>query len=749
MNPLRLILSVFLIIVVVHSKGENTVTLNGHIVANGHQSHTVFVGVFELPMRPEAEAWSWTRVESTEFTLNVPDAKEIQLVALRNDSLPVVQRIQLGSADAQIELEFQEGLTLEGNILSTDGVPVANTWLILGRNDLPNVQIPVYTKPSWKSDANGRFKIGGLVANDSYEIEVSLQSGASETFPVKISEGNKHRELRLSNGYYVMGRVVDLDQDRIQEARVSFLVDEGEIDSIFHSQFGPNDWSPSTATDANGEFEIGPLQRDKELTLVARHEEKGSSRVLQVASGEHNVELVLAGMVRVVGSVLDAATGEPIDDFTMFAVRGDGSRKYSYADSKGEVSSMVDPKTVGFIVDSSEYSVHFRTGVTLESVNEYDLGEIALNRSRQLTGQVYDAGTREPVVGATVSHSASRLTEYVGTYWDRLIGDYLGETAHSATNENGEYLLKGVSGDSTQLEVSADDYQDQRHQIDGGTTVFDVALVKKKSASSRVSGRIESLAGDPLAGEVYFATESGASVARAQSDGLFDHVLSPNKYKVIAITDHGVSNVEIVDVVEDEIQEVTLVVDSRGRLTVSIKGLWDGEIVQLNISSEASGVGVRSMERNGNGEVVVTELGIGEFRIRAWSNRERTQVKSIQVSASSEEAFVQFNFSGNSRIFGSLTMPNGSVGSGRLFATPKQLGKTGGTGAINTDGTYEIKGLDDGEYTVYVQRLVRLSLSLEDRGWSGGGTVRVGQFDVLIRGDTQRDVQLPTKSDSE
>ena len=99
MNPLRLILSLFLISVAVHSNGENTVTLNGHIVANGLQSHTVFVGVFELPMRPEAEAWSWTRVESTEFTLNVPGAKEIQLVALRNDSLPVVQRIHPGSAD--------------------------------------------------------------------------------------------------------------------------------------------------------------------------------------------------------------------------------------------------------------------------------------------------------------------------------------------------------------------------------------------------------------------------------------------------------------------------------------------------------------------------------------------------------------------------------------------------------------------------------------------------------------------------
>ncbi|MCY4142168.1 MAG: hypothetical protein OXG08_00570 [Gammaproteobacteria bacterium] len=751
MNPLRLILSLFLISVAVHSNGENTVTLNGHIVANGLQSHTVFVGVFELPMRPEAEAWSWTRVESTEFTLNVPGAKEIQLVALRNDSLPVVQRIHPGSADVTIELEFEEGLTLDGNVLSTDGIPVANTRLILGRNDLPNVQIPTYVKSSWESDADGRFEIGGLVANDWYEIEVSLRSGASETLPVRISESNEHRELRLSNGYYVLGKVVDLDHDRVQEARVSFLRVEEKSRSLYFlpPQLGPNEWSPLTNTDTNGEFAIGPFQRDRKLTLVARHEELGSSSVLQVASGEHDVELVLSGMVRVIGSVLDAATGEPISDFTLVAIREDGSRTYLYADSKGNISSLVDPKTVGLIVDSSGYSVYFSTGITLESVDEYDLGEIALKQSRQMTGQVYDAASKRPVVGATVSHSDSRLTENVVGLWDVLIRRYLRETAHSVTNDKGEYLLNRVSGDSTQLSVSADDYQNQELQVDGGTAVFDVALVKRKSTSSRLRGRIESLAGDPLVGEVFFNDGYGTSIAQARDDGLFDHVLSPNRYKVYARTDQGVSNVEVVDVVEDEIQEVTLVVDSRGQLTVSIEGLWDGESVRLEISSETSGVSIRTLHGEGNGDFVVSGVGLGKLEIGAWSNRGRGQTKSIEVSASSQEAFVALDFGGNSRIYGSITMLDRAVGSGELTAVPKQSGKTSGSGAINADGTYEIRGLEDGEYTVLVDQFKRLSLKLEDSGWSGTRRVAFGQFDVTIMGDTQLDIQLPTKSESE
>lgn len=60
-----------------------------------------------------------------------------------------------------------------------------------------------------------------------------------------------------------------------------------------------------------------------------------------------------------------------------------------------------------------------------------------------------------------------------------------------------------------------------------------------------------------------------------------------------------------------------------------------------------------------------------------------------------------------------MTMPDGSVDSGLLTAVPQQQGKVGGWGVINLDGTYEIKGLDDGEYTVHVNQFRRLSFMLE------------------------------------
>ncbi|MCY4142162.1 MAG: carboxypeptidase-like regulatory domain-containing protein [Gammaproteobacteria bacterium] len=748
MNPLRLILSLFLIVGAMQVQSDDTVTLNGRILANGHQAHSVWIGVFELPMRPEAEAWSWTQLDSTEFTLNVPDAKEIQLVALRKDSLPVVQRIHPGSADARIELEFKEGLTLEGNVLSTDGIPVADIWLILYRPDLPNVQIPRYVKPSWKSEADGRFKIGGLVANESYEIEIALRYSANETFSVKISENNPVHELRLSDAYFVRGRVIDLDQDLVQGSTVSFEPVPETRDFFSSDQFGPDAWSPTTTTDDKGEFGIGPFERGKKIWLIARHTEHGPSNVLQVDSGEHRAELVLKGMVRVFGSVVDASTGEPIDEFTLFAIRADGSQKYSFDDSKGEISSLVEPKTVGLVVDSPEYSVHFGMNISMESVDEYDMGVIALNRARQLTGLVYDSASREPLAGAAVSHFDNRLIENVETHWLNFIPSYLSETTHSTTNEVGEFLLTRVAGDSTQLTVTAAGYLTQVHQIDGGTTEFDVALVKK-STSARIRGRIESNLGEPIAGDVEFVGANERHSVGVQSDGLFDHAVSPDKYEVYAETNQGRSDTLEVDVAEDEVQEITLVVDSKGHLIGAVDGLWDGETVYVSIYSKTDEVHLGSLSELGNGKFEVVGVGLGELRISAWSNRGRTQQNSIEVNTDTQEAFVELNFRGTSRIFGSLSFPGGSIRSGHLNAVPKLQGKTGGSGAINVDGTYEITGLDDGEYTVHVYQFKRLSLELEDRGFGGGGTVPVGRFDAFVRGDTELDLALPKQFKSE
>ncbi|MCY4142177.1 MAG: carboxypeptidase-like regulatory domain-containing protein [Gammaproteobacteria bacterium] len=730
MKQLGFLLSLFLLFLVSPVQGEDTTTLHGRFATNENGAPNVWIGVFESPMRPSAEAWSWTQVESTEFTLTVPDAEEIQLVALQKDSLPLVQQISSGS-DEPFVLEFQDGISLDGTLLSTDGIPVADARLTVDRNDLPNVRIPDHIEYSWTSDADGRFKIGGLSPNERYEIQTELPFIQDERFPVRMPEnGNYRQEFRLSDAYFVLGRVMDPDLSSLQHATVT-------------SQFIPDELKTTTTSDAEGEFQLGPFARNKEMWLVATHDEEGSSPRLQATSGEHDIELTLGGMVQVIGTVIDASTGDLIDDFTLLAARADRSRTYPYIGSKGEISSRVDSRTTALIVDSDEHNAHFIVDLELESVDEYDLGVIALKPGRELTGQVLDASTGNPVEGATVSLYHHDWAGDIDLHWHGFIRSLLSYTVESITNEEGEYSLKPLPDESVRISARAWEYVSQELEVGEAATVLDIRLVHRKSLKTRIRGRIETGTGEPVGGMLSIQGDRGSTRSTVQDDGLFDHAVNPGTYKVRAMTDQGNSDTITVTVNEDETQEITLTVESKGRLSGNISGLWDGELVTLSVFSEVERSTVRNIYRIGNGEFHTAGIGFGEFTLNASSNRGREQVRTFELSAGSGEAFVELNFTGDSRLYGSVRFPDGSFPKGTVTAMPKQSGSTSSSSEINDDGTYEIRGLDDGEYTVRTMETEEIAVTNPDgSGFKTGTSTSVGQVDAVVRGDTELNIEL-------
>ena len=223
MKLFKYLLSLFLTFFVLQVQGEETITLQGRISTDGKQPDEVWIGVFSTPVRPNAEALSWNSVDSLEFELAVPDLDEVQLVALSKDFIPVVQTINPGSPIKQFGLQLKKGVTLEGTVLSTDKIPIPDAVLTLERRDLPNVRIPDQLNFSWISDANGMFRLAGLALSNRYVVEVELADSyvTNESFSVEISEHEVQRkDLRLSNAYFVLGRVVDPDQDRVMDATV-------------------------------------------------------------------------------------------------------------------------------------------------------------------------------------------------------------------------------------------------------------------------------------------------------------------------------------------------------------------------------------------------------------------------------------------------------------------------------------------------------------------------------------------------
>lgn len=736
-------ISLLLILLVSQVQGADSVTLHGSIVGSDGQNPSVWIGVFELPIRPKAQATRWTHVTTTEFTLPVPGVNELQIVALQKNFVPVALRINPRSENARIDLKFQKGHTVEGVVLSTDDIPVASASLTVVQEDLLDVQIPDHLKLVWSSDDHGQFKIGGLVGNYVYKIDVEAQFLEVETFAVQMPKNGDHRhDLRLSDAFFVRGRVVDRDGARVQDATVKFDHNIGRTSPLTSTS------TSSTTTNTTGEFRAGPYPRSNEFWLSAKHGERGTSERLLVTSGERDQVLTLRGMVQVVGTVIDASTGKPIDDFNLVAIQANESRDYSHSGSNGEISCLVDSMTIRLVIDAGDHIPHFSADVNLKNIERFDMGMITLNRARRLKGQVYDAASGEPIARARVSHFDSQLTKNVDTAWLSIVNYYSNEFLRTSTDAKGQYTLSRLPNESTHLKVSAKEYHEQEIQVDPAITKFDIPLTRKVPSRTRIQGKVETTAGNPISGRVLFLNEMElVGRVEVQSDGLFDYATKPGFYVVYAATGNGMSETAKIVLTEDEIRVINLVVPSNGRLSGLIGGLGDGEIVSLYVY--ANDISVETLWGVENGDFEISGLGTGSFTLSAATTRNRSQWKSFEIDAATREAVIELDFSGNSRLYGTVKSPDGSVPQGRVSAIAKQEGQVSGYVSIKPDGTFEIESLDNGEYTVQIHQVKALTLERPEGTATLSSPFLIHKENVAVNGETALHLELEIPSDSE
>ena len=749
MKLLRRSFFFFLTFLVLQVYGEETITVQGRFSSGDNPANEVWIGVFSTPVRPGAEALSWNSVETQEFELAVPDQDEVQLVVLSPDFIPVAQTIHPNSSKAQFELQLKTGVTLHGTVSSTDKISLEDAVLTLERRDLPNVQIPDRLDFSWRSNAHGEFKIGGLTPNMRYlvEVEVPHSNISGESFSIELSEkDNRRRELRFSNAYFVLGRVVDADLAAVQSATVSFeFIQDGRRGYSLNS---------TATSNSDGEFKLGPFMPNREMWVWATHENWGSSQRILTTSGLHDTKLVLTNLVHVVGTVVDVVSGKPIDDFKLVAVGPNVSREYPHTGANGEISSFVDRQSTSLIVDSPSHSAHFQLNVNLKSVEEHDMRMVALERGRQLAGIVFDESSGKPISDAKVILLVSNIDNPNSIHLPSGVKSlYFNASVQQTTDEKGTFELASVPVQPVLIGVFADEYRPKELQVDAVTTQLDIPLTKFRQedfATKRISGRVLTSAGVPVGGVVYFQCDPDSASTSVGDDGKFVHLSRAGSCEVFAITDQGRSERVRVDLAENESREITLVVDSTGRLRGTIEGLAIDETASLSIVAEPRELGSRNVRDLGNGDFVVEGIGIGTFVVTATTNRNRIQTRSFELSVESDEASIELYFTGQSRLFGSITFQDGSIPNGEVAAVSKDSGSTSGSAKIKEDGTMEIHGLEDGEYTVLVYDSIQATLMRPDGGISGAfSKYLVGKRDVVIRGDTQLDIQLVSPDSSE
>lgn len=745
----HLLTLVFLLLLTHRTECSETLPISGRLVVPDGKLGEVWVGVFHTTEEGLVASGDWTLVSSEDFVLDAPKQENLKIVAFRKDYLPAVKDWSDLEQANPVTFKFERGAILRGQVLSSDGLGVPGARLTLESSDFLVEPFPDQVSLSWETDEDGYYVLTGLAPGTHKLALVARDGFPAETFYVK-TEGsdNLSRDLALEDAYFATGQVVDFKNLPFSGANVSGRLGREEL---------------VTTSDDRGQFRLGPFRMGSRLDIKAWSQVGGSSRVHSVRPPRHDLPLALSDTVHVQGQIWDAETRDPVEQYKLYAIRNmfpvvESTR----TGSGGKLSEKVDAKTKLLLLESPGYPPKFWQ-VDFAADRDHDLGRIVLQRGKSLEGRVIDGDDGAPIADATIQ------------WWvhDQLIeGDlrevfirneiesegilgslYSTATRHLAnsittkSDSDGDFTLGPLPHDNVQLLVLASEYEARTFDVAESENQVDLVLQRRATveADAKLDGRVESTLGLPVQGFVTIRnSETQMAVRReTQEEGSFELAIEPGSYEIRAETDYGYTNTVHVNVLEGDEEQVRLVVYTRGSLVLSIEGLQGIETATLTIDGIVPRQPPRHKRELANGTHMIEGLRPGSYRVSAETSTGRRIARSVTISEEESEAHLEIEFSGTSRLFGTLLKRESfSSRPFRVLVEPLERSATSGWGEVYNDGSYEVHGLDDGEYLVSVQWFDPTATSLEIEMGEVEQTRRGPIRKVEIAGDTRLDLEM-------
>ena len=711
----------------------DTFTISGRVADQGAGQDT-WIGVFQDPLAEGAEPVASAWVGAGEFELVVPCAESLEFLAMRKGAVPQARRIS-GSAPTAVDLRFAPGFDLAGSVHSDENVPIGGARVSVTRTDEAAVRLPE-SLTTWRSSKNGAFVAEGL-APGTYRVAASADGHMPvELAEVVVGEGGANRaDVRLPKAFFIAGRVFDTSGRAVAGAEI-----RGE----------PSGMDPGTtegetaASDSEGGFRLGPFGKGQRVLISARADLSRSDAAYFQAP-THDLVLMLHHAVEIRGSVSNAVTGEPLDEFAMKAYGGGESRSFPFRDAAGGFSAAVFWHTHAMEISAPGFVSWYMPVVDFGSGGgEHDIGDVALEPERVVTGRVLDAASGLPLQGASVQRW---FRHALGPRFD--MSDFRNRLQLVATtDEDGRFRLSGLPGSDVLLRAQPKGYsRDAVVQLPAGMDHVDIEV---DQATTTIEGMLVTEEGTPAKGHVYVwkkdetgrwgnGTEwakrgtgggrQGISAPRSPSwsvsrvdQGKFRFVLlaaGDEQYLLGGQSEMGLVESRIVMVRNNEATGVRLVVRRLGRVSGLVEGLDANENATLLVVDE-SGRAVQGWSSSSAGRYSLQGIPEGRFTLRAKTRSGRAIAREFE-SDGHGETVVDLVFAGTARLSGVVTAGGRPIPGIDVEAAPLEESLTFGESTTTSSGGYSINGLDDGEYMVRV------------RGRS---------FAVELSGDTSYDVEL-------
>ncbi|MET0551458.1 MAG: carboxypeptidase regulatory-like domain-containing protein [Vicinamibacteria bacterium] len=615
-----------------------------------------------------------------------------------------------GAPAAPVVVALRRGVELGGRVVTNEGAPVAGANVFLAETGtLASTMVPMHvllgaleTLQAWaRTDGAGRFSV--RVHPGGHEVSVHKTGYARRTLRDQ-QPGAAPLEVVLDPAASVSGRVVRADGRGVAGVRITTTA---EIQAF------PRE---AVESDVDGAFAVGDLSPGL-YSLFAQHPQLGTigSRMVEAPARDVVFALPAAGTVR--GRAIDAATREPLRQFTIAVSPGEegGSwEREGTVDDGGFVVEDVPAGVVTLTASAEGYASGRVEDVTVVADAEPAEVEVALRADAPITGQVTDESggpVQAAVSGRAKDGSASGA---------------------SGADPEGRYELRGLPAGEVELQVQARGYATEKRTADtrqGGRV--DIVLKRGLALRGEVVGD-----GAPVARASVYANgagRGGSAYATTDERGRFTlEGLEPGRYAVSArAADGRHAQVEDVDASQAAALRIVLERQPTAVLTGRVVGLpSEGDALMAMVQANGDGSsGTAPVDGARRFRMEDAPAGAVTVRAEAMSmNGTQRSSRPLELTlAAGSETEVVVEFPDDIVIGGLVTRDGAPVPFAGVTFSRDDLAASGTR--ADARGAYEIVGVEPGVYAVAVTASEPQTAFATEYAVAGSG-----QFDIDIAG---------------
>jgi hypothetical protein len=614
------------------------------------------------------------------FILRTAEEGNVQLDAMKV-GLPAAHsgiiRVAPGSRTADVVITLPRGVALAGRVITRDAKPVAGATVSAiepgaSGGDADGV----------RTKGDGTFAI--RVREGPYDVTVIAAGFAPRTLRAQASASAPPLEVTLEPGVEISGRVTR---------------GEAPVDGVDIFIISGGD-APPVQTGGDGRFRITDLAPGQVALAFKKPTELIQlTRTVTAPAADVNVEVPAGG--RIAGHVIDKSTSQPVTSFDAGITRGNAAVMRTpamRAFTSDDGTFAIDGAPAGsqtLSVTAPGYVMARVPNINVESGKSVEGIEVALERGVRVTGHVTgpDGG---PAGGVLVRVDPTASTRGATT-----------NDSFTLTDPDGAYVLDNVDAGPTTLAFSRSGLVTVRKSVtlSGSSSEVDAQL----GSGSSIAGVVVLDGGAPVAGaevRAFSAADVAGMSSQTDDGGTFVMQGAPAGHYEITATRAGLGSATLHDAEIPASGMLRVVIKRGGVITGTITGLTPAELQAASVQAWSADGATASASPDESGRYHIEGAAAGSVRVgasvRPLSGSSRNAVTKVVQLDAGATVNVDFDFTTEITISGRITRNARPLPGVEISFAPQSVAQRYARTAADSNGRYEISGIDNGSYAVTV-----------------------------------------------